>query len=185
MAKKSQPKLVHCRYPKCKFLHETTELKKDDAVKSGSSSYYHPDCYHTMQTVNKIKDIFYKEVNSTLTGKQIGQLVSIVNNMIFSKHIDVDYILFGVEYFIKNKPGALKYPGGVAYVVNDKDVTAAWEKEQDRKIRAEIKIAMDEKLAGLGNINPDDAGEIGGWKLPETNATYKSNRSKFSNVLGV
>jgi len=53
MGKAKTPKMVHCRYPKCMKLHESTELSKDDAVQGGKNSYYHPDCYHMMQTVNK------------------------------------------------------------------------------------------------------------------------------------
>jgi len=141
MAKKTNT-LVHCRYPKCKFLHGTTELVKDDAVQGDSkNSYYHQDCYHTMRTVNQIRDTFVKEVNSTLTGKQIGQLVSIVNNMIFSKHINVDYILFALQYFIRYKPGALKYPGGIAYIVQDRDVESAWKKQQSQVIKSAIKAS--------------------------------------------
>lgn len=137
----SKPKIkfVHCRYPKCHFLHETTELKKDDAVQVGSkNSYYHPDCYHTMKTVMEIKDVFCRDVNTTLTGSQVGQLVSIVNNMVFSKHIDVDYILFALNWFIKNKPNSLKYPGGISYIVQNRDVEAAWKKEQSRKLAEKI-----------------------------------------------
>ena len=145
MAKKQNSKLIHCRYPKCRFLHETTELKKEDAVKGGSkNSYYHPDCWETMQTVNKIRDTFYKEVNPTLTGKQIGGLVSIVNNMIFSKGIDPKFILFSLNYFISYKKGALKHPGGIAYIVQDKDVAKAWDREKKREIHEEIKKKQQE-----------------------------------------
>ena len=70
MGKAKAPKMVHCRYPKCMKLHESTELSKDDAVQGGKNSYYHPDCYHMMQTVNKIRDTFIKEIDPTLTGKQ-------------------------------------------------------------------------------------------------------------------
>lgn len=153
MATKQQSKLIHCRYPKCRFLHETTELKKEDAVKGGSkNSYYHPDCWETMQTVNKIRDTFYKEVNPTLTGKQIGGLVSIVNNMIFSKGIDPKFILFALNYYIKYKNGALKYPGGIAYIVQGKDVADAWKKEKQKEIHAEIKKKQEEDIATIDDF---------------------------------
>jgi hypothetical protein len=169
-------KMVHCRYPKCSKLHETTELREADAVKGGSRSYYHPDCYHVMQTINQIKETFYREVNPTLTGKQIGQLVSIANNMVFSKGIDVDLILFAIKYFVKYKQGKLKYPGGIAYIVQDRDVVSAWESEKQKKIRAEIR----EQQKNLG-VNDDFV-----LDLPESKTVYRQqNKSKFSNVLGV
>lgn len=169
-------KMVHCRYPKCSKLHETTELREADAVKGGSRSYYHPDCYHVMQTINQIKETFYREVNPTLTGKQIGQLVSIANNMVFSKGIDVDLILFAIKYFVKYKQGKLKYPGGIAYIVQDRDVVSAWESEKQKKIRAEIR----EQQKNLG-VNDDFV-----LDLPESKTVYRQqNKSKFSSVLGV
>ena len=169
-------KMVHCRYTKCSKLHETTELREADAVKGGSRSYYHPDCYHIMQTINQIKDTFYREVNPTLTGKQIGQLVSIANNMVFSKGIDVDLILFAIKYFVKYKQGKLKYPGGIAYIVQNKDVISAWENEKQKKIKAEIR----EQQKNLG-VNDDFV-----LDLPESKTAYRQqNKSKFSSVLGV
>lgn len=156
MAKKQTVKLIHCRYPKCKFLHETTELKKEDAVKGGSkNSYYHPDCWKTLQTVNQIRDTFFKEIDPTLTGKQIGSLVSIVNNMIFSKGIDPELILFALHYFIKYKQGALKYPGGIAYIVQNKDVLKAWDTEKKQKLNAELKKQKEELEKEVNNFDED------------------------------
>lgn len=137
---KSNIKIVHCRYPKCNKLHETTELKKEDAVQGGSKgNYYHPDCYHMMQTVNQIRDTFIKEVNSALTRQQIGALVSTIYNIVFTKGIDIDFIKFALDYFIKYKPGSLRQPYGLHYIIQNKDVISAWNKEKDRKIRKELK----------------------------------------------
>lgn len=174
-------KVVHCRYPKCTKLHETTELSIDDAIKGGSkNSYYHPDCWHTMQTVNKIRDTFVKEINPVMTGKQIGILVSTVNNLIFSKNVDVDLILFALEYFIKYKPGKLHQPFGLHYIVQDRDVEAAWKKERERRIRAEMQSAVEQ----LGEMLSDDS-EVD-FGIPDNKLVYKpQNKSKFSNVLGV
>ena len=175
MAKKQSEKLVHCRYPKCSKLHESTELKKEDAVKGGTNSYYHPDCYHTMQMVNKIRDLFYKEIDPMMTGKQIGQLVSIVNNMVFSKSIEVDMILFALQYFIKFKPGKLRYPGGIAYIVQDKDMLEAWQKEKRRLIKA--------TLDNLGKTL-DAPAELD-FGTEDSKFVYKPNKSKgFADILG-
>lgn len=180
MAKKSPPKMVHCKYPKCKFLHEKTELLREEAVKGGKgSSYYHPDCYYTMQTVCAIRDKFYQEVNPLLTGKQIGQLVSIINNLVFMKKVSVDYILFAVEYYIKNKPGALKFPAGISYIIQDKDVEAAWKKEQSAKISAEIREQRNRSLATTNDVT-----EIGIWDSSEEQFTYTPSKSRgFADIL--
>ena len=180
MAKKE--KMVHCRYPKCSKLHDTTELKESEAVKGGSRSYYHPDCYHIMQTINQIKDVFHRNINSAMTGQQIVQLVSIANNMVFSKGIEVDLILFALNYFIKYKPGKLKYPGGIAYIVQDKDVISAWEKEKQRKIREEIR--EQQKTIKIDDELQFDLPDLSGSS--DNTTVYKpKNKSKFSSVLGV
>lgn len=135
--------MVNCRYPKCKFLHDTTELLKDEAIQGGKQKYYyHPDCYHHMRTINEIRDLFINNINPLLTSQQIGQLVSVVNNMVFSKKIDVDYIKFALLYYINYKPNALKFPAGMHYIVQNRDVEAAWKKEQESKIKAEIREEM-------------------------------------------
>lgn len=137
---KQKEKFVQCRYPKCKFLHETTSLNKNEAVTGGKKNYYyHPDCYHTMKTVNEIRDLFLQKIDRTLIGKQVGMLVSTINNIVFTKNVDVDFLKFAIEYFIKNKPGALKHPAGLHYIVQDRDVVASWQKLQQQKIRDEIK----------------------------------------------
>ena len=178
MARQQQEKLVHCRYPKCSKLHETTELKKEDAVQGGKGNYYyHPDCYNTLQTINKIRDLFIKEINPMMTGQQIGMLVSTVNNMVFSKKIAVDYILFALEYFVKYKPGKLHQPFGMHYIVQDKDVIASWKKEQGRKIRAEVKTQ-------LKNNTHEDNEEIG-LDLSDADFTYKPSKPRsFADILG-
>lgn len=182
---KQKEKLIHCRYPKCKFLHETTELKKEDAIQGGKGRYYyHPDCYHTMQTVNEIRDLFVSKIDPLMTGKQIGMLVSTINNIVFSKHVDVDYLKFVVQYFINNKPGALKYPAGLHYVIQDKDAASAWEREKKRKYREELRKQMQKAVNELGEILCDDV-ELD-FGTEDSKFTYKyNNKSRFSSVLGV
>ena len=173
MAKKTE-QLVHCRYPKCMKLHETTELSKDDAVKGGSkNSYYHPDCWHVMQTINQIRDLFIHEINPAMTGKQIGTLVSAINNMVFGKNIDVDFIKFALEYFVKYKPGSLHQPFGMYYIVENYDVINAWKKEQDRRTRVEISESQKENNKNIEELD-----------LQQADFTYKPVKSKgFEDIL--
>lgn len=139
MANKQQPKMVKCRYAKCNKLHESQELNREDAVQGGKGSYYHPDCYHMMQTINKIRDLFCKEINPLMTGQQIGLLVTTINNLVFGKNIDVDYVFFALQWFIKNKPGKLQHPFGLHYIIQNKDALNAWNKKKETEIKAELK----------------------------------------------
>lgn len=153
MAKKTEPP-VKCRYPKCHMLHDSTAMDKKDAVMYGkSNSYYHPDCLHTMLTVTAIRDKFIREINPLLTGQQIGLLVSTINNLIFDKGVDVDYIEFALDYMIKYKQGKLKHPQGLHYIVQDHDIEAAWKKKQEAMVKKE----MAEKLKAEHGA-PDESG---------------------------
>lgn len=175
-----KPDVVHCKYKHCEKLHDTTALLKNDAVKGGRNSYYHPDCYHTMKTVNKIRDLFVEKINPLLTKPQIGILVSTIHNIIFAKKVDVDFLLFAIEYFINNKPGKLKQPYGLHYIVQDKDVNTAWDSERKRRLKAEMQAALNQ----LGEILDDEV-ELD-FGTPDSKFIYKpNNKSKFSNVLGV
>ncbi len=178
---KQKVKMVQCRYPKCMKLHESTELPKDEAVQGGKQKYYyHPDCYHIMQTINQIKDQFYREINPNMTGKQIGQLVSIVNNIVFAKGNDVDFVKFALEYFIKYKPGALKYPGGMAYIVQDRDVLSAWEREKHRKIKEDMQAAVNKLGEELGKEISIDFGT----EDSTSTFTYKPQKQRgFEDIL--
>ena len=165
--------LVQCGYIKCNMLHKTKELTIEDSV-MGGKKYYHPDCYHMMQTINEIRDLFYHEIDPTMTGKQVGQLVSVINNMVYDKYIDVDKILFSLRYFIKYKPGKLRYPAGLAYIVQDKDVVSAWEREKQRKIKEEIKEEKNRLVLD----------EFVGMDLSNVNWVYKPQKQKsFADIL--
>ena len=152
MAKKQQPEMVRCRFKQCCKLHDSQELKKEDAVQGGMKYYYHPDCYYTMQRINTIRDLFKEKINPAITSQQIGTLVLTIYNIVFTKHVDVDYLLFAIQYFIKYKPGTLHQPFGLHYIIQDKDVVSAWEKQRQYEMREEIKnqqktiMADDESL---------------------------------------
>lgn len=168
-------KTVRCRYPKCSKLHESTELLKNDAITMGGSRYYHPDCYHIMQTVNQIRDTFIKNINPTMTGKQIGMLVSTINSIVFDKKVDIDFLKFALEYFIQYKPGKLNYAPGLHYIIQDKDVINAWKKYSEQKIRKEFK-----ELAGDNdNKKPIDELDL------DNSFIYKpQNTRSFADILG-
>lgn len=126
---KTKPAMVHCRYKNCKKLHESTGLAKEDAV-MGGKSYYHPDCYHTMKTITRIRDLFVHNINPNIKGQHFGILVFTINNIVFDKKIEADYLLFALEYFIKNKPGKLNQPYGLHYIIENKEVMEAWDRRQ-------------------------------------------------------
>jgi hypothetical protein len=140
MAKKDPADIVKCRFSKCLKIHDTNELRREDAVSTGKngSYFYHPDCYHLSQTISKIRDVYFEQVNPLMTNTQIKTLVNVINKIVFDKKVDADYLLFALETYIKYKKKDLNVPG-LYYIIQDKDIKKAWEKKQEREIRERLK----------------------------------------------
>lgn len=163
--------MVTCRYTQCDKLHDSKELPKSEAVQDGIK-YYHSDCYHTMQTVNKIRDLFIKEINPRVTGSQVASLLSTVYNIIFKKNVSVDFLEFALEYFIKYKPNKLNHPHGLHYIIQNRDVENAWKKQCEQRLKESIK-----KTAPTVVSNSD-------WLQPESSFEYSPQKQKgFADIL--
>lgn len=122
-------KVYKCKYSHCK--HDSKDIKDDNFIKVGNN-YYHNDCYEEKELIAKIIDIFMKEVNSDVV---VSGLRRVINDIVYNKGKSAEYLLFGLKYFIKNKK--LNYPAGLYYVIQDRDVLVAWEKECRKKIDSE------------------------------------------------
>lgn len=164
---------VKCRFSKCKCLHESDVIPKSEAVRDGRL-YYHPDCFHVKGIANDIKKIFCEEINPLITAEQVKQLYSVVYNIILTKKVDPDFLKFAVEYFARYKKGALKYPGGINYIIQDKEVTSKWAQFNRTKVAKEIRKEQNEIL--------DD--EDYSFDLPDTTEFKANNQSKFSSIMG-
>lgn len=166
---------VKCRYKHCDKLHSDTKVRKEDAVQGGVNFYYHPDCLHTKKTIEEIRDLFIKYIDSTLNAKQVGMLVKVINDIVFIKKVDVDYLKYCLGYYIKYKPGVLKYPGGLHYIFNQKEVKEAWNKYQNYKIKEKLK-------ASKQNRTDTDVTSI---DFSQTSFTYTPSKQKsFEDILG-
>ena len=125
--------VLKCRFSKCSCLHSSTDVNRDEAVQGGNGYYYHPDCFAMKDMVDKTCNFFIENINRELTTKQIIQLRSVVYKLIFENHHDARYIYFCVWYVNKYQPGKLKFPGGLYYVVQRRDIETAWNKLQTKK----------------------------------------------------
>ena len=168
---------VKCAFSKCEYMHGSPEVDKAQAVREGRY-YYHPDCYAVKEQIRGINIFFQKNINKDLTGKQIGQLVSILHDLIFVKGHDPEFLRFAVEYMATKKPGALRFPGGLYYVVQNKDINAEWAKHK----AAIVKKEMTERQA---RIFAQEQATFE-FDLPETSAVVfkPRSRSRFSSVVG-
>ena len=116
---------VTCKYSGC--LHPEKTLDKEQAIKSGNS-YYHPDCFQTKE------DIKPNPLYSTLQ--------SVIKNIVFTKGLGSDFLLFGLQYYIDHKI-PLNYPQGLYYVIQNKQVLDAYNKSKVKNMKNNIEIKED------------------------------------------
>jgi len=120
---------VTCKYKNCR--HESRDIVEDEAVKSGDS-YYHKDCSKEKDEIREIIDLFVKHVNPHPV---YTQLQSIIKNIVITKNLGSNFLLFALKYYIQNKI-PLNYPQGLYYVIQNKKVIESYSKNQ-------VKIAGD------------------------------------------
>lgn len=133
-----EDKKVKCRYQFCQ--HKNRELNKSEAVVK-NSGYYHEDCAQTQDQIKEIVDLFVKHINPNPV---FTQLQSVIKNIVFKRGLGSDYLLFGLKYYIEhNIP--LNYPQGLYYVVQNKNVAAAYKQAQIKKEKQEHKIELKEE----------------------------------------
>lgn len=131
MAKAEKIKIVKCRYSHC--LHESKELNAEDAVKVGKSAYYHKDCCQTKENIAEIADIFVKRVDKNVA---YPLLTKTINNIVFNKKVDSDFLLFALKYHLDHgRP--LNYPQGMYYILSNEDMKKDYMIMQSKKIRKE------------------------------------------------
>lgn len=122
-------------YCTCKFSHclhpDSGEFLKTDAVRVGNQ-YYHKDCYELKETIAEIVDYFSKEINPDVV---FTVLRKTINTIVFPKNktgIPADRLLFQLKYN-HTHGGKIQYPGGLYYVVQDRESFEAWKKHEAEK----------------------------------------------------
>ena len=122
-----------CKYSHC--LHDNREIEKRKAIRVGNS-YYHSDCFKTKEDIKEIVNLFKAHINANPV---YAQLQSVINNIIFVKKVQSDFLLFGLRYYIEHKI-PLNYPQGLYYVIQNKDVTNAYNKTKAKEIKKSVEI---------------------------------------------
>lgn len=151
----SNSKTYKCAFRHCS--HESCEVLQDEAVKLGNR-YFHVDCANTYRNINEIKVLYNEKVSNTVV---MPQLTSVINNIIFKKHVDSEYLLFALKSAISTKK-KINYPQGLHYIIDDFRIKNAWEKKQLQsigKVKFEVKSnnepmfrVNEPKKKGLDNL---------------------------------
>lgn len=130
---------VICRYKKC--LHDNKEISKNNAVKKGSS-YYHSDCLQTQEEIKEIVDLFKNKINPNPV---YSQLQNVINNIVFTKGLGSNFLLFGLKYYIDHRI-PLNYPQGLYYVIQNKDVIIEYGKTKAKTVKQAVEIKDESEL---------------------------------------
>lgn len=126
-------KKMICRYTHC--LHDTKEVNQDEAVKQ-NNYYYHRDCFKTKQEIKEIIDLFVKHINPNPV---YSQLQTVIKNIVFTRKVGSELLLFGLKYYIENNI-PLNYPQGLYYVIQNKRMLAEYKKTKKPRITGNIEI---------------------------------------------
>ena len=124
---------VMCKYANC--LHDSKEINREDAVKKGSS-YYHADCLQTQKDIKEIIDLFKNKINPNPV---YSQLQSVIKNIVFTKGLGSEFLLFGLRYYIEHKI-PLNYPQGLYYVIQNKEMISSYNKQKAVAVKQSVEI---------------------------------------------
>jgi hypothetical protein len=115
-------KLVKCRYKHCK--HPEDYRPPDEMVHGNGSVYYHKECAHERDTINKIIEYYTSNIDDRVT---LAQLRGAVNNIIFKKNVPADELLFDLM-FVHNNGNKINSPYSLHYIVANKRIQHEYKK---------------------------------------------------------
>ena len=97
-----------CAYPHC--LHHGEKVKASEVVVVGGKRY-HWDCATTREQLGDLRKYYHENIDNEVN---LAQLSKVLNTLIFSEGLEIEYIKFALEYYSKfgmkiNSPFALTY----------------------------------------------------------------------------
>ena len=131
MSKKTDIKT--CRYARCNHPDKLIDITKDNYHVEGRM-YYHADCYNlkkkgdwkdeqTKKDLQYIKNQWVLNINQTVI---YSQLFHCLNDLI-ARGVSSEYLVFVLDYVIKNKMN-LRHPQGFKYYVDRQEIKDAYQK---------------------------------------------------------
>lgn len=127
---------MKCKYAHCK--HESKDIPKGEEIKH-STGYWHKDCLDESLCIREIIDVFVRDVNKNVV---VSALRRVINDIIYVKGVDSHLLLFGLKYYVSHKI-PLNYPGGLYYVLQNRDVQREWDKMQTQELKNSFEIKED------------------------------------------
>lgn len=151
--------IFKCAYNHCK--HESCEIPQDSIIKIGNR-YYHDDCAKNKENILKIKELYYQKISNTVV---MAQLLNTINNIVFVKNVDSDYLLFALNFCIDNRI-KINSPYGLHYIIDNSRVKAAWNNQTAKKMIKQMKFNVSNAVENTTKIK------------------LKDNRTGFGDIFG-
>lgn len=160
----AKQKIVKCRYSHCE--HSSRELPREEAVQIGKT-FMHKDCAKKSQLIIDIRDFYYEHISNTVVMKN---LVAVINNIVFKKHVDPEYLLYVLHYANDNRL-EIKSPYSLHYLIDNARIKKSWNKKNEEKaIR---------KATHMANVEDDNI------KMPDKHfVTQQPCKSGFTGIFG-
>jgi hypothetical protein len=114
-----------CGYRHC--LHKGEKVKQEEAVTVGTRRY-HADCAAIHRKIEQMKDLYYEKIDENA---EFVQLTSVLNNIVFTKKINPDYMLFALNYIVKKKV-KINSPYALHYLPKNKLIFKLWNEGEDK-----------------------------------------------------
>lgn len=123
-----------CRFKNCPHKTKEIDIETEEFIHpEKSSAYYHKDCWGIKEDINKIKELWIENISDTVV---FSNLIQVINTIIFKKHVSSEFLVFAMEYVIKNKI-PLRYPNGLYYIIDNDKIKNSWNKKKNRQILKE------------------------------------------------
>jgi len=135
----AEDNIYKCTYIKCQ--HDSPDILGEDVVIVNRRKY-HKDCAKNKENVIKIRDYFAENISKTVV---FSNLMKVINNIIFAKRIDSDYLLFALKYSVSNNI-KVSYPQSIYYLIDRDDVLKAWNIFKSSKIIDNIEDECDNEF---------------------------------------
>ena len=113
-------KSYKCWYKYCKL----EKVKDSEAIKIGNKRY-HKNCYYDHEDIRKARELYVEHIQQDVV---MTTLNSAINNIIVQKKVLPEFLLFTIEYIIRNKL-PVNYPYGLYYKVADYRIKKAFEEQ--------------------------------------------------------
>lgn len=172
-------KQYKCGFSHC--AHADGKVTEDEAVKIGTR-YWHRDCYELSELIKEIRDNYLENISSSAV---VSFLNKVINDIVFGKKLEnkkvskaqsnleaARYLLFAVEYAIKHSILITHVPG-LYYLIDNKNIKKAYEKENELKVQKEMKKQMEEVEV---ESKPIDT-------TVKSNSPFSSGSFGFGNIL--